>query len=305
MVKRARMHQIALAVAGGLAALPIAAWAVSSGYYSPAMQDCSASADEYDVQGAQPGCHNAALVVSDGSGHRYVDAGTYQTAQDQPVDSAGAAVDPTGGNPASGAQVYFGADDNLDFGEHDGATDWHSGPSDGGALSAGANPSSADPWLTALASFDLAYLLTHPAPAGYAGAGACADGTCFSAQSQQTAVFQGGNPSKHRDAYDYSGTNWDPYGCSSQDASSDSRQACGGHTLEWWNQRQGTTYAEPGVQVYEDPDAQSSPALGPQLYPAPAAYAGTCGVTAGGGPVQAPSSPLTNSAGQVQIKTAC
>ena len=55
-------------------------------------------------------------------------------------------------------------------------------------------------------------------------------------------------------------------------------------------------YAEPGVQVYGDPDPQSSPIdpvyefengagipnNGPTLYPLPSAYAGTCGAAANG-----------------------
>ena len=37
-------------------------------------------------------------------------------------------------DPTRGAQVYFGADDNLDAGEHDGASGMGNGPSDGGAI---------------------------------------------------------------------------------------------------------------------------------------------------------------------------
>ena len=57
----------------------------------------------------------------------------------------------------------------------------------------------------------------------------------------------------------------------------------------------------PGIQVYEDPDPEGSP-LGP--YPIPSAYAGTCGVVAGGGPLAAPASPLTNDAGQIDLAPA-
>ena len=54
----------------------------------------------------------------------------------------------------------------------------------------------------------------------------------------------------------------------------------------WRQHEAGTVNAEPGVQVYEDPDAQASPldpayeaglSQQPVLYPIPAAYAGTCG----------------------------
>ena len=45
-------------------------------------------------------------------------------------------------------------------------------------------------------------------------------------------------------------------------------------------------------------------------YPIPSAYAGTCGVVAGGGsvagqPTTAPPSPVTNKAGQVVVSTGC
>jgi hypothetical protein len=87
---------------------------------------------------------------------------------------------------------------------------------------------------------------------------------------------------------------------------------------DWRKQEAQNVYAEPGVQVYEDPDPQASPldpvfeaGITPQpvLYPIPAAYAGTCGVTAGGGPVAGslvpPGTPGTNSAGQVSVSTGC
>ena len=57
------------------------------------------------------------------------------------------------------------------------------------------------------------------------------------------------------------------------------------------------------MTFFEDPDPEGSP-IGP--YPLPALYAGTCGVVAGGGPAAtAPASPITNSAGQLQVKTGC
>jgi hypothetical protein len=72
--------------------------------------------------------------------------------------------------------------------------------------------------------------------------------------------------------------------------------------MDWYRQQEASNvYAEPGVTVYEDPDPQGSPVGPQQLYPLPAAYAGTCGVAAGGGLVQAPKSPVTNSAGQLIV----
>jgi hypothetical protein len=84
----------------------------------------------------------------------------------------------------------------------------------------------------------------------------------------------------------------------------------------WRQQEAGTVNGEPGVQVYEDPDPQASPldpaydagaTPQPTLYPIPGAYVGTCGVTAGGGPVATapPGTPGTNSAGQVIVSTGC
>ena len=86
-------------------------------------------------------------------------------------------------------------------------------------------------------------------------------------------------------------------------------QACDGgpgnpHTMDQYRRAEAQhVVAEPGVVVYGDPDPQSSP-IGP--YPLPAAYVGTCGVTAGGGTAPAaPASPVTNSAGQVSVSTGC
>jgi hypothetical protein len=85
---------------------------------------------------------------------------------------------------------------------------------------------------------------------------------------------------------------------------------------DWRQKEAGTVNAEPGAQAYEDPDPQTSPldpayeaGLTPQpaLYPIPSAYAGTCGVTAGGGPMaSAPAdTPVRNSAGQVSVSPGC
>ena len=295
-----------LVIALAAAAVPISAWAVSDGDYSYQQQGCTADADQFNRTDAEQGCHNARVVVSDGSGGQLASAGTDQTPNGQFVSNGDFSVTPSTFDPTKGAKVYFGADDNLDQGEHDGATDWHNGPSDGGGIHANATPDLVLAWLGGLmaaANGHPQYLLTHPLPAD-AGFGACADGTCLSVQTNQHTAFQGGSKGS-RDAADYSGMRWDPYNCSSGDAASDSKQACGGHSLAWWNQHQGAVYVEPGVQVYEDPDAQASPAGPQQLYPLPAAYAGSCGAVVGGGAITAPASPVTNSAGQVDVSTGC
>ena len=121
----------------------------------------------------------------------------------------------------------------------------------------------------------------------------------MSAQTQRRVIFQGGNKKKHRDAADYQGKTWDPESCSGP---SDSKKDCGGHSLKWWDKQEGTVYGEPGIQIYEDPDAQGSP-IGP--YPLPGFYVGTCGLVIGGGGMSAPDSPFTNPAGQFVLNTGC
>lgn len=214
-----------------------------------------------------------------------------------------------------GIDVYLGADDNLDAGEHDGVDGNFgtkksvNGPSDGGAVRAHVTPKNAGTTPS----------LSNPAPVAGAQFGSCADGVCESATTQRYTVYQGDPHSKtSRDVANYDGKAWDPYDCSSGDPKSE--QACHDAThknMDSYREGEaGNVYAEPGVQVYEDPDPQGSPIdpfyegglYGmPMLYPLPGIYAGTCGVIFGGGPVfTVPAgTPMTNSAGQVVIPTAC
>ena len=382
--------------------------AVSGGGYDPNKQDCSPMADANNAgqpgaqekQNPEPGCHAAAVMVTDGNGTRYVEVGLDQlptgypstpgltgvgypqtpnfphsgcaavnTAGEQHCGGNGAGAggvvrfdtnaigtctynnvwlpDPSnftpppttapeiacapGADPSQaivltpmtgsgvtpfvatdGANFYFGADDNLDAGEHDGASGDHgtkqatNGPSDGGAISAHFTPSAVTdmptPW--------------SPVPIAGVSEGQCADGFCFETTTQRQQLYSGGSAGS-RDATDYSGKSWDPYDCSSGDAKSESPDSCGGRSLnDWRHGEKQSVYAEPGFQIYEDPDAQSSPidplydagiTPTPMLYPLPGTYVGTCGVTLGGGPVaQAPASPATNSAGQFSVSpTGC
>lgn len=328
-----------------LGALAGPALAMSDGAYDHDRQGCSGAADNADhPDRTEPGCHNVQLTVEDGGGHRYADVGTDQTPDGTNVHDGQVAADPGGqscaatfdagltngappGTPgggcdesaqpapdpaAGGGGAYFGADDNLDSGEHDSSRSSDNGPSDGGGIRAALDADTLATWLAALGSGDTAYLLTHPVPVLSAGTGACADGVCFSVQTERRTVFEGDGKGE-RDAYDYGGKRWDPYTCGGP---TDGRDDCGGRSLGWWNRSDGTVHAEPGVQVYEDPDPQGSPidpaydggaTPSPTLYPIPGAYAGTCGVTAGGGPVvQAPGdTPVTNDAGQVAAPTGC
>lgn len=396
MQKKLKVGVVGLgAVAVAIAAAGVAG-AVSAGGYSPSQQDCSPTADANNVQGAQPGCHNAKLNVSNSSGRRYAQVGIGQEAQGDNAHAADASVTPNGQTPGqpssgpavgghvdtnyqpipanqcgledialyaaeeaaykagqgpqpctldpskwnapsqapsvqphtqggtpdgsaasllSGGQVYFGADDNLDSGEHDGANGLYgttksaNGPSDGGSLVINWQPGAATTWmadLKALMGGSPTPLAENPVPVANAGGGGCADGTCVGVYTAKTSIYQGGGAGgsgSSRNAYNYQGKTWDPYDCSS--GSSQSEQACqteGGHSMDWYRQQEAkNVYAQPGVQVYEDPDPQGSPAGPPQAYPLPSAYAGTCGVAAGGGAAKAPSSPVTNSAGQVIV----
>jgi len=353
--RRTAIVALFVLVAGMLSAGVAAA--VSGGGYSPGEQDCPLNADSNDAgqpgswqpQSPVPGCHNLKINVEDHHGGRYVQAWTYQTAQDENVHSGGFKINtnadgsgpglsgtfdvPPGGGPpvisvtpqsgtpdgsiaalAQGAKVYFGADDNLDSGEHDGVDGnfgtAHSanGPSDGGAITVDWHPDQLATWLAALSAAPGAPgpFLSNPVPLLSAGFGACADGICFGAYTAKTTLYQGGTPGQ-RDVYNYDGKDFDPANCDSGDAADE--QNCNGgpghpHNMDQYRKAEKqNVVAQPGVQLYEDPDPQSSP-IGP--YPLPAAYVGTCGVTLGGGAAPpAPPSPVTNGAGQVNISTGC
>jgi hypothetical protein len=218
----------------------------------------------------------------------------------------------TGVDVGDGITFYMGADDNLDAGEHDGASGDHgtheavNGPSDGGAINAHVTPSAATTMPTP----------ENPLPFLGLAEGECADGFCVDITTYQQTLYEGGSEGS-RDIADYSGKTWDPYDCSSGDIETESPEDCDGKSLnEWRHQEKQQVNAEPGVQVYEDPDAQASPidplyeaglTPTPTLYPIPGVYVGTCGVIAGGGPgASAPASPVTNSANQIDVRpTGC
>jgi hypothetical protein len=313
---------IALIAAGVLGSG--SAMAVSSGGYDSKEQGCSKAADNSDNGGhVEKNCRTLVFKVKDRS-HTYVSVGIPQTPSGTSANAVILCLDLGGGKnncarvdkkgfqplPASKGtkldpgelHVYFGADDNLDGGEHDSSSQVDNGPSDGGAIVANVAPLSAVAWFKQIAGPNgKQFFLTHPLPVADGGFGFCADGICISAQTQRRVAYQGGNPdkSKHQDVADYNGKQWDPQSCSGP---SDKPKDCNGHNLSWWEKKDGTYYVEPGIQFYEDPDPQGSP-IGP--YPLPAFYVGTCGFVAGGGPVKAPPSPITNSAGQIRVATGC
>lgn len=217
-----------------------------------------------------------------------------------------------------GLIVYVGAFDNLDNGEHDGFSGLNNtdgainGPSDGGGLVLSFEPQ----WLLAPGT----PTATHPEGLVNASEGECADSICAEATTQQQTVYYGcdaTNP-QNNSANDQCATGTpqstnayqnntpastqEVYNCSGGGPAS-SETAC------YFNQngspnptgangyRQQTPQqvnAEPGVQTYQDPDPQRSPAL---PFATPGLYAGTCGVyvnDGGGDGVSGLSGMLTN-----------
>jgi hypothetical protein len=296
-----------------------AAMAVSDGNYDFNKQHCDAdSANSDSPERVDPGCRTLSADVYTGRDYErdneVASGGILQAPDGEEGDPTAIPHEPDANGPQGGAaknadkglHAYFGADDNLDFGEHDSSERVDNGPSDGGGIQFNIDPKAAQKWFDMLARGNVQYLLTHPVPGVSAGAGAGADGIMFSVQTERQVAFEGTGDGE-RDVADYAGKRWDPESCSGPD---DGPDACDDPStpdtqedITYWEAQEGTTYAEPGVQVYEDPDAQASP-IGD--YPLTAVYVGTCGVIVGGGPsAQVPASPVTNSAGQLAVQTGC
>jgi hypothetical protein len=290
---------VGLAAAITVGSAGVAFAGVSDGDYRPERQGCTGHADDSErADTTEEGCQSATFNVRDGNDDEAVRVGFAQTPEGESVDPTSPQYETGSMDPTTGVHTYFGADDNLDNGEHDSSEQIGDGPSAGGAIVFNVDPTSLDLWLAAVQAGDASYLLTHPIPLVDAGAGSCADGICESVQTQQRVAYQGGGKGE-RDVADYEGKEWDPESCGGP---SDEKEDCGPGGIKKWHKKEGTTYVEPGVQVYEDPNPEGSP-IGP--YPLTAAYAGTCGVIVGGGQVTAPASPVTNEAGQVRVSTAC
>jgi hypothetical protein len=313
---------VALLTSGLLLAGAASAGAVSDGNYDYRKQHCSGKAEASRHEDkVEKGCYAVALRIAGGS-HEYVVVGIPMSKRGESPNSLELCIDLGSGamkcaildragvhpekdrkgtkvDATKGAQVYFGADDNLDRGEHDGSTYINNGPSDGGGIQANLRPETLATWLAEVQKGNTGYVLTHPLPVADAGAGFCADGICFSLTTQRRTAYKGGAKKKHRDVSDYEGKKWDPESCGGPD---DTKKDCGGKDIRYWHNQEGDVYAQPGFQIYEDPDPQGSP-IGP--YPLPAFYVGTCGLVVGGGNVKAPASPFTNKAGQLVVKTGC
>lgn len=198
---------------------------------------------------------------------------------------------------ANGFDVEFAADDNLSGGEHDGVdgrketgTDGlQDGPSDGGSIGVHFRPLHQDELPNR----------HNPLPVLMFEAGSCADGICEDVTTHEHEVHTGG-ADKDRDAANYDGKEWDPFECDG--ASLEGEQSCdsgrkdGPKTHKDWDNQEGRVHAQPGVQIYEDPDSAGSPldplaelmnALGvgdggTPLYPLPGFYLGSCGVILNG-----------------------
>jgi len=191
-----------------------------------------------------------------------------------------------------GLLVYLGADDNLDNGEHDGVTgapltntdEAIAGPSDGGAITLSLTPQNASRPPTG----------HNPEGLANASTGACADGICAEGTTQQQTVYHGCGPNgtgqKCAKGTPKSGNVYQ----NGSPASTAESPNCQSGTLDYTPcftnangtpnpggmdaYRQGTPSdmnAQPGVQTYQDPDPQRSPAA---PFGTPGFYAGTCGV---------------------------
>ena len=315
-------------------------FAVSDGHYDYSRQHCTGADNNSDRPTyANPECHSLWVSISDYSGHEYFGIGPRQVPDrtrphivDVWIDTGNGVqsrhafdtvththsvvnVPGTPAKPTTGLRLYFGADDQLDpggFGEHDSSDQVNNGPSDGGGIELNIDPASATTWLASISA--LQAFLANPIPVVSAGLGACADGVCMSFTTARRVAFKGGDPTKHRDVFNYEGVEWDPYDCAGpSDSVADCQSpAHPGWNLGDWAQQVGTTYVEPGFQIFEDPDPEGSPGVLDLVgiprkdpYPIPAVYIGSCGVVIGGGPNGQIQSPNSNSAGQLVLANAC
>ena len=148
--------------------------------------------------------------------------------------------------------LFFGADDNLESGEHDGVpernceddgnggltcydnVDLANGPSDGGAVRLDLAPSAADP--------------------AYLGVGACVDGICFNSGTGERRVYDGG-----RDGRVYlDDATVEDYADEGDFCSYDNEGNC----VRQVHDAQQDFHSRPGLNLYADPDPQDS-SIGP------------------------------------------
>src|SRR2546427_977204 len=97
--------------------------------------------------------HTGEVWLDPGAGSRYT--GNFDLTAGS-VDQMPTVTASTPGDLATGLQVYFGADDNLDSGEHDSANQVSNGPSDGGGMEVNIAPAAASAWVATLQAADTA-----------------------------------------------------------------------------------------------------------------------------------------------------
>lgn len=208
---------------------------------------------------------------------------------------------------SQGLLVYFGMDDNTDNGEHDGFTGINgpctdtqtnttytcgsdgaiNGPSDGGGMMIILTPQ----WAQHPTGAGSA---THPEGVLNYSMGFCADGICAAFTTEQQTVYYGcgatnpqnnsqddqcapGTPSSDN-VYENNApaSTSEPANCSSGDIPGESTQCTGGTTMnQYRSETPSQMNVEPGVQTYQDPDPQRSPA---SPIATPGTYVGTCGI---------------------------
>ncbi|MGQ0432401.1 MAG: hypothetical protein ACT452_08350 [Microthrixaceae bacterium] len=291
-----RTWKLAVAVLGGVAMLGGGgiALAQSDGVYTPEDQRCDEehndTANQHDPHDNTERCQNATVAIQNGD-HELIRVGTLHTEEGtfvhhyQVDGDFGQGVDPT-----QGLRIYFGADDNLAGGEHDGASGMGNGPSDGGGIELLLELTSYEAWVDAIQNGDTAYLQANPIPFVSFAIGSCADGICESATTHRRIAYQsqkaenGEDPDTTRDAADQNGQVADPEDCAGP---SQGPEDCDDPTtpdeqedIHYWDDQVGTVYLQPGVQIYQDPNPEGSPIL---PSPIPSAYVGTCGAYANGG----------------------
>ena len=223
-------------------------------------------------------------------------------ASDQPIGQTNVNPDQGTNNAVmtlltQGLLLYFGMDDNNDNGEHDGFVPGTytngalNGPSDGGGITISVTPLGATNTPNG----------HNPEGIANGSTGFCADGICFELTTRQQTVYYGcgatNSPNNTHAACDpntpsdgnvyqngapsstqetpkcSSGDPTVPADCFTNADGSGNQNGPNGYVAQTPHRMN----AQPGVQTYQDPDPQRSPAA---PFGTPGLYAGTCGVYA-------------------------
>jgi hypothetical protein len=113
---RLRAVVIALAVVAVLVTAAGSALAISGGGYRPPKQGCSWTADDHSKEHSRqsPGCHDLQMLVRDGFGHTYLQAGTNTTEEGQNVHAADIMISPDGTATPTGRITGTGVGVRID-----------------------------------------------------------------------------------------------------------------------------------------------------------------------------------------------